>query len=1410
MGSNKLALPASPSSFERKQFTNKWIQSVIDMSDSPEQQQHTKHGRDGEAKQIKVFGRPRPISREGNRRKGIDPRSEGGFYEEQNSELSSNYYRNDSMLDSAYGSMASVPKNISNAMEPTSRSSWSSGFDSFKPEHYALKPPDSAGNNMRKPPPMIFGKVKKEKDAKERNFKLLLPLNKEIKPKNVETQDKTYKTSPESKALQVAALSQALGYIDKFQKTQELKNDKSGGPDQLELNDLAKNLQQASQGAVFTVPNGLKNPLGGIGPQNKDQQVTEVLAKEYIRDIKSEEAFCAAVSLNDGLVMNTTVSITDILGYPKDMWVGRSFIDFIHPQDRVTFTSQITEGIILPISKHGQSNDKQERRDHQSRGNGFFCRMRKYNGLKSGFFSVKERKTVYLPFKLSVCFRELSSRENGTSSSELEDSEPSAFGHQNTCLFITAAPMNSAYISPNEAGPVSYKGQSSFITKHGPTCTFSLVEESSIPFLGYLPQDLCGNDIFGYYHPQDLEILKEAFEAVMLEHGKPFRSKPYKFKIRNGCYILLVTDFSCFINPWSRKLEFIVGKHTVMKGPKSPDIFHNSDFSEAVEEDKLISDEILKQSKNIQNEIRQLLTETVHRTICQDSSKNDSRRRKQLTSFMGYLLDKMANSENKKKESGTSSGENNTLVLGDIAEDSSETPPSYNQLNYNENLTRFFNSQPKTLTEEEAIEEKDAIEEKKIDESISASTFSTNEGVKANTRKPQQDERREKGDERKPVQFYHEQTGSSVSKIGTFSDINKQKRETKAQKEINKDDGGRSGSSSGNQRNTTNSGSADPSSSLPAGMSAGQIHQCRDDGMASQDGTGSGDGSRLGSGSQERTSNIDDYKSPLLTEELLQVHDKGMEKKMIDMYKETRRMGELKFQKQRSLARSKALQAKERKNPFQKWHGINNGRVQKNHNLIKKNNRNLMQRDDRNPFSNNAYPQYRPMADTMHRAVGGSLPTSFNFSNPGQSSGGFSNPQHKQLSMRSSPPGLASFSNLISVPAFYFPTSASGALPNMPASNSFFECNTSRPGMMLQTGSAYIPINALPGFYPAYPAKDDLHQAKKDNQSSHHTQTPQSVQSIPDLPNSLAVKSCIADKHDSVKSDKSNQANLPNWVQKNGQHVKFMIPKIRDHERESVKAEPGSALESNASASASVKDKRVRSPAGHSPDHKYGSLDKRHSESSSSLYSLLKSSDEYTITESDFIETDQEKNPKEKIEKNNSRPRPVLSEPFWNDNVVVNNDLLYNYQLEIESLEDILKRDMEALSLLTQSPLANEQLSMLYGEIYAKGEMANPLLYENCSIEDEDDDTENSDNSECGMVMKKRERYEALNLIHGADAPFPMPDSPGHPQQKIPVSIMNDWSSSSETPTESKSTSSKSTENGTQTVEPGKDNKELS
>ena len=99
------------------------------------------------------------------------------------------------------------------------------------------------------------------------------------------------------------------------------------------------------------------------------------------------------------------------------------------------------------------------------------------------------------------------------------------------------------------------------------------MDEIAIPYLGYLPQELEGSDTFNFYHPGDLVYLKEAYENIVSDQGKPFKSRAYRFKAKNGCYLTLETVWSCFINPWSKKLEFVDAKHTIIKGPTNKDIF---------------------------------------------------------------------------------------------------------------------------------------------------------------------------------------------------------------------------------------------------------------------------------------------------------------------------------------------------------------------------------------------------------------------------------------------------------------------------------------------------------------------------------------------------------------------------------------------------------------------------------------------------------------------------------------------------------------------------------------------------------------------------------------------------------------------------------------------------------------------
>merc|ERR1712106_783457 len=431
---------------------------------------------------------------------------------------------------------------------------------------------------------------------------------------------------------------------------------------------------------------------------------------------------------------------------------------------------------------------------------------------------------------------------------------------------------------PFEEGPVKLEtGQTGFISKHTAECKFSMFDEFSISYLGYLPQDITGDDILKYIHPEDLIIIKECFEIIMIEQGKPYKSKPIRFKIKNGGYITISSWWSSFINPWSRQLEFVHGKHTVMQGPKFPDI-----FSEETTIDEQISDKVFKQGELIQNEIKctlkkTLLVNRMNNAISNPSTKN----KKELSSFMGSLLEEVAKAENNKFGRSTKA-----LVIGHINphySDSSEAPPSYNQLTYNENLTRFFNSQPKTLSEKETLQ-------------VAG------------------------GNGKTASQQFQEDSYGGKGEQGSNEYKDKQKR-AKSSNRIGDGDRSANDSGSGEQMQTVSGsgeGNGNNSSTLQIGLSAGQQQQGGDDGMLSQDGTGSGSGSRLGSGSR----GSDGFIPPALTEELLAVHNKDMEKKMLNKFKEAKKTGEMRFlkdsvkQKLAQVAESKKITLTKEEDPM--------------------------------------------------------------------------------------------------------------------------------------------------------------------------------------------------------------------------------------------------------------------------------------------------------------------------------------------------------------------------------------------------------------------------------------------------------------------------------------------------------------
>ncbi|XP_011495631.1 PREDICTED: period circadian protein-like [Ceratosolen solmsi marchali] len=216
--------------------------------------------------------------------------------------------------------------------------------------------------------------------------------------------------------------------------------------------------------------------------------------------------------------------------------------------------------------------------------------------------------------------------------------------------------------------------------------------------------------LFDFYYPEDLPLIKEIYKIVINLESKTFKSKPYRFMIQNGSFVVLETEWSSFINPWTKSVEFVVGQHKVREGPVDPDIFHPPGNRR---NDLLanISDEVMKEAQIIQKEIVSLLVEDVQRKLPSKATDFELlSKKKELKSFAQYILqeikspatikDQMALHDRSFSESSDLLLQgHDSVMLGEISphheyldsKSSTETPPSYNQLNYQDNIERFFN-----------------------------------------------------------------------------------------------------------------------------------------------------------------------------------------------------------------------------------------------------------------------------------------------------------------------------------------------------------------------------------------------------------------------------------------------------------------------------------------------------------------------------------------------------------------------------------------------------------------------------------------------------------------------------------------------------------------------------------------------
>ncbi|KAJ8259490.1 hypothetical protein GJAV_G00169910 [Gymnothorax javanicus] len=259
--------------------------------------------------------------------------------------------------------------------------------------------------------------------------------------------------------------------------------------------------------------------------------------------LKNTDTFAVVFSLSTGRVLFASEQAPSILNCKRKFLRSAKFVELLYHQDVNVFYSQTAQPHLPPWNV---CSDSAAILFQCAQVKSFFCRIR---GGKDLDGEMRYNPFRFTPYLLKV------------RRSEVEEEHP--------CCLALAERIISGYEAPRIP-----PDKRIFTTTHSPGCVFLEVDDRAVPLLGYLPQDLIGTSMLTCLHPEDRTLMLAMHRKILKYAGQPpFEHSPIRFRCKNGDYVTLDTSWSSFINPWSRKVAFIIGRHNVRTGPLNEDVF---------------------------------------------------------------------------------------------------------------------------------------------------------------------------------------------------------------------------------------------------------------------------------------------------------------------------------------------------------------------------------------------------------------------------------------------------------------------------------------------------------------------------------------------------------------------------------------------------------------------------------------------------------------------------------------------------------------------------------------------------------------------------------------------------------------------------------------------------------------------
>ncbi|XP_027225242.1 protein cycle isoform X5 [Penaeus vannamei] len=300
--------------------------------------------------------------------------------------------------------------------------------------------------------------------------------------------------------------------------------------------------------------------------------------------LQAADGFLFVVGCDRGRILYVSESVYQTLHYTQSELLGTSWFDILHPKDLTKVKEQLScsdisrrERLVDAKTLLPVKTDVPQGLTRLCPGSrrAFFCRMRcksapvmKEEADSSTGCQKKKSKSQNSDKKYSVIhFTGYLKSWAPTKDPLEEDSESDSDSCNLSCLVAVGRVhpplLASSTRETSRLGRAAPTEPIEFISKHTNDGKFVFIDQKASLLLGWLPQELLGSSMYEYFHQDDIPFLAETHRAT-LQSTESCSTQVYRFRTKEGSFVRLQSSWRTFKNPWTKEIEYIISKNSVV------------------------------------------------------------------------------------------------------------------------------------------------------------------------------------------------------------------------------------------------------------------------------------------------------------------------------------------------------------------------------------------------------------------------------------------------------------------------------------------------------------------------------------------------------------------------------------------------------------------------------------------------------------------------------------------------------------------------------------------------------------------------------------------------------------------------------------------------------------------------------